>query len=101
MAKAIGSEMKRVLMPIERRVRAQDAIPKSACAITLGLDRTSVPMEEDDKNAPNGIAVHYRMAYVGTVALTNRKSEVVASRKYAMPACEGPQQVVRRMVNDV
>lgn len=101
MGKAIGTEMKRVLMPIERGVRAQEPIPKSAVAITLGLDRTSVPMEEDDANGPNGIVVHYRMAYVGTVALTNRKSEVVASWKYATPACEGSAQVVRRMMNDL
>ena len=69
MAKAIGTEMKRVLMRIERGVRTEETIPKSAVAISLGLDRTSIPMEEDDANAPNGVVVHYRMGYVGTVAL--------------------------------
>ena len=101
MAKAIGTEMKRVLMPVERGVRTQETIPKSAVAISLGLDRTSIPMEEDDANAPNGVVVHYRMAYVGTVALTNRKSEVLVSWKYATPACEGSAEVVRRMMNDL
>ena len=101
MAKAIGTEMKKELLPIEQNVRASEEIPKASVGITLGLDRTSIPMEEEDEENPSRIVVRYRMAYVGTVALTNGSSEVLTSWKYASPACEGSNQVVRRMMDDV
>lgn len=109
MAKAIGSDAKKALMEIERRVRAEETLPAKATGITIGLDRTTIPMEETEivpstggeKVARERVVVRYRMAYAGTVALTDAKGEVLRSWCYAVPAHEGPLRVVRRMMNDV
>jgi len=110
MAKAIGTDAKKSLMEIERRVRAAERLPDGATGITVGMARTTIPMEEDIA-APRGgarrsgrrrhIAVHYRMAFVGTVAITNSIGEVLQSWRYAVPAHEGGRGVARRIVNDV
>jgi len=101
-AKAIGTDAKSELMALERRVRASESIPANATGITLGMDRTTVPMEEPCEGAADGgICVRYRMAYAGTVALTDREGNVLKSWRYANPAHEGPLQLVRRMMNDL
>ncbi len=106
MAKAIGTDAKQSLMGIERRLRAKEALPKGATGISIGMDRTTIPMEEelDQARTTHGkarIAVHYRMAFVGTVAITNRDGDVLKSWRYAVPAHEGGRQVARRVINDV
>ena len=102
MAKAIGGDAKVQLMALERRVRACEAIPENATGITLGMDRTTVPMEEAREGGAEGdVCVRYRMAYAGTVALTDRDGNVLRSWRYANPAHEGPLQLVRRMMNDL
>jgi hypothetical protein len=104
MAKAIGLEAKELVPTIEESVRAAEMIPDETVAITLGLDRTSVPMEELDEEADEGearVCVRYRMAYVGTVALTNQLGDVMHAWRYAVPAHEGPQDLIQRMMSDV
>lgn len=102
MAKAIGTDAKAQLMTLERRVRASESIPEDATGITLGMDRTTVPMEEEREGPEEtGVCVRYRMAYAGTVALTDREGNVLRSWRYANPAHEGPLQLVRRMMNDL
>ncbi len=105
MAKTIGTDAKKDLMRIERAVRAEEELPKRATGITMGMDRTTIPMEEPVARAEGGdvgrVEVKYRMCYVGTVAITDTKGEVLASWRYANAAHEGPLQVVRRMMNDV
>lgn len=116
-AKAIGTDAKKALLEIECSVRAQETLPADAHGITIGLDRTSIPMEElsDARKTPRtrtrrrkgvrrrppATTVNYRMAYVGTVALTNREGEVLASWRYAVAAHEGPASVVTRMMADL
>ena len=46
-AKAIGRAAKAVAPRIEPRLRRAERVPAGTVAISLGLDRTSVPMEED------------------------------------------------------
>ena len=46
MAKAIGTEARRVAPRIEPRLRRAEVVPDGAVAMSMGLDRTSVPMEE-------------------------------------------------------
>jgi hypothetical protein len=104
MAKSIGTDAKKDLMRIERSVRAEEELPKRAKGITIGMDRTTIPMEEpitppDDDG--RRVEVKYRMCYVGTVAITDTKGDVLASWRYASAAHEGPLQVVRRIMNDV
>lgn len=103
MAKAIGTDAKASLMRVERRVRECEKIPVGTTGITLGMDRTTIPMEEtthDEAGKPR-VTVHYRMAYIGTVALTAHDGSVLRTWKYAGPAHEGPQQIVHRMMNDL
>ena len=46
-AKAIGTAATRVAPRIEPRLRRAERVPDGGGDISLGLDRTSVPMEED------------------------------------------------------
>jgi hypothetical protein len=101
MAKGIGTDAKASLMTLERAVRRSEEIPRQTRGITLGLDRTTVPMEEPRDDGTGRVVVSYRMAYVGTVALTDREGTVLKSWKYAGPAHEGPMQIVQRMMNDL
>ena len=72
-AKAIGTAATRVAPRIEPRLRRAERVPDGAVAISLGLDRTSVPMEEDvpagetpyTRTKPAPVNVNDRMAYVG------------------------------------
>jgi hypothetical protein len=115
-AKALGTTAKDHVWRIEQVLRAGEHLPDGAVAISLGLDRTSIPMEEartDDEGpprrrrtprirvAPPPVTVHYRMAYVGTVSVTNAEGEVLVARRYAVPAHDGPKEVVARMMADL
>ena len=90
-AKAIGTAATRVAPRIEPRLRRAERVPDGAVAISLGLDRTSVPMEEDvpagetpatrrktrhtpyTRKKPAPVNVNYRMAYVGNDQLPRRR----------------------------
>jgi hypothetical protein len=71
----------------------------------LGLDRTTIPMEEPaDVQEPKGrpkIVVRYRMGYVGTFCITNQDCEALVTRRYAAPAHEGPGRLLARMKADL
>ena len=119
MAKAIGSEALKEAPRIEAVLRRTERVPDEACAISMGLDRTAVPMEEDRPEAappktsrkertkpyerakPDPVDVNYRMAYVGTVSLVDEDTEELVTRRYtALPDAE-PDDVVKRMMQDV
>jgi hypothetical protein len=117
-AKTIGTQAKQSMRQIEARVRSAEAVPEGAVAISLGLDRTTVPMEEDlppgkpahrkkprrepyQRREPQPVEVNYRMAYVGTVAFHDCCGEELATRCYAAGADEGPADIVRRMMADL
>jgi hypothetical protein len=118
-AKFIGTEAKQVAHRIEPRLRSAERVPEGATAIALGLDRTSVPMEEPladseapttrrkkrlkpyERKKPDPVNVNYRMAYVGTVSFYNTEGEKLGSRCYAAASHESPtDQVVSRMMAD-
>jgi hypothetical protein len=119
LAKRIGREVRREVPRIEPVVRRQEQVSEEAVAISAGLDRTSVPMEEPRpadqppktshktrrkpyvRTPPPPMDVNYRMAYAGTVALTDRDGEEIVTRRYAALADEGPDEVVSRMRADV
>jgi len=119
LAQRIGREVRRAVPSIEPLVRCEEQVPADAVAISAGLDRTTVPMEEPlppdqlAKTAPKTrrkpyvrtppppMEVHYRMAYVGTVTLTDPDGEALVTRRYAALADEGPDDVVGRMRADV
>ncbi len=119
-AKAIGTEVKQVAYRIEPRLRQAERVPDEAAAISMGLDRTAVPMEEAlpdgeapvtrrrtrrtpyARKQPDPITVNYRMAYVGTVSFDDAEGQEIGTRSYAAAAHESPtDRVVSRMMADV
>lgn len=119
MAKAIGSEARREAPRIEAYLRRTERVPDGACAISMGLDRTAVPMEEDrpdgvppkterrertkpyERTKPGPVDVNYRMAYVGTVSFVDKDGEELVTRRYtALPDAE-PDEVLSKVMKDV
>jgi hypothetical protein len=119
LGKAIGTHTDRAAPRIEAAVRAGESLPADAHAIVVGLDRTTVPMEEPRpagmrpttrrkrrtapyvRTPPAPAAVHDRMAYVGTVSVVDRAGETLVTRRYAVPASADPTALTTRMMADV
>ena len=109
-AKAIGTAATRVAPRIEPRLRRAERVPDGAVAISLGLDRTSVPMEEDvpagetpatrrktrhtpyTRKKPAPVNVHYRMAYVGTISFHDADGTALATRRCSARVPYGPSR---------
>ena len=119
-AKAIGTAATRVAPRIEPRLRRAERVPDGAVAISLGLARTSVPMEEDvpagetpatrrktrqtpyTRTKPAPVNVNYRMAYVGTISFHDADGPALATRRYTAAAHESPtDRLVRPMMADL
>ena len=119
-ATAIGTAATRVAPRIEPRLRRAERVPDGAVAISLGLARTSVPMEEDvpagetpatrrktrqtpyTRTKPAPVNVNYRMAYVGTISFHDADGTALATRRYTAAAHESPtDRLVRPMMADL
>ncbi len=113
-AKLIGSWSKHYNLHIEPVVRAEERVPRKAKVIVLGLDRTSVPMEEDApgkrrprrkkprvRKKPKPVEVNWRMDYIGTVSLLDQAGETLVTRRYRAPSEQLPHQIVGRMMEDL
>jgi hypothetical protein len=104
---------------IEAVVRQEEVLPAGAHAIVVGLDRTTVPMEEPRpagaapttrrkhrttpyvRTRPAPVDVNYRMAYVGTVSVVDRVGEALVTRRYAIASTADPTTLTTRMMADV
>jgi hypothetical protein len=103
---------------IEPALRRGEKVPAGAVAVSLGLDRTSVPMIEDrpvdappkperrrlrprERSAPAPFDVNWRMAYVGTVSFVDAHGEALRTVRYASAACDDPRELVTQMTADV
>lgn len=119
MSKRIGAAAKRQARDIEAYLRQSERLPDSAAGVSVGLDRTAVPMEEEravgeppktrrkkrvkpyQRTPPPRVDVTYHMAYMGTVGITDQDSDVLIVRRYAASPNEGPDEVVYSMMADV
>lgn len=119
LGKRIGTAARAVAPRIESLVRANEELPEGANGISVGLDRTSVPMEEIrpadaapperrkkrvtpyKRAVPARIDVKYRMAYVGTVSVVDKQGVALITRRYAAAAREDAKDLVTRMTADV
>lgn len=119
LGKAIGTQVKRAAPRLEPVVRQEETLPDGAHALAVGLDRTTVPMEEARpagapattrrhrrttpyvRTPPPPVDVKYRMAYVGTVSLVDAAGEALVTRRYAISGAEDPTDLVGRMMADV
>jgi hypothetical protein len=106
--KRVGIVIREQLPLIEPLVRAREVVPREAHSISVGLDRTSIPMAEttgESPPAPTGhvrrrpqpVAVAYRMAYVATLAVNDRHGDVLTSIRLASTANEGPTELLERL----
>ena len=118
-ALSIGERARAQTPVIEPLVRQVERLPCGATGISLGLDRTTVPMEERLpegarraegrrkrvkpylRRAPAPFEVNYRMAYVGTVSFVDASGESLKTLRYASSADQGPGHVVASMMADV
>lgn len=104
---------------VENTIRLAEEIPKEACGISLGFDRTSVamaeprPPEKDPRphkkrtkprvrRTPAPVDVAFRMAYVATVSIVDRHGEALQTRRYAAPGTDDPRlDLVAGVVADI
>jgi len=119
MSKRLGAKTKEEARRIEAYLRQGERLPECAGGISVGLDRTAVPMEEvrpDDappksqrkkrtkpyvRTPPAPVDVNYHMAYVGTVSITDQYGDGLVTRRYAASPDEGPDEVLHGMMADV
>lgn len=118
LAKRIGRATVEHAPRIEVALRRCEKVPDAAVAISIGLDRTSVPMIEDRpevaplkparkrrkpriRRAPPPFDINWRMAYVGTACFVDADGEALATIRYAAPACDDPRELVEKMTADV
>ena len=118
-AKDIGTAGREATPRIEPVLRRSEGIPTGAWSVTLGLDRTTVPMEElrapeappttrrklrkkpRVRKAPKPVDVRYRMAYVGTISVNDLYGEMLVCRRYAVGAHEDPRNLTKRLMADL
>lgn len=117
--KAVGTKAREEAPRIERYLRQSEGVPEGTIAVSVGLDRTTVPFEEAreegappktqrkkrskpyERTPPPPVDVNYHMAYVGTVGFVDGDGELMTTRKYAATHYEGPEDIVARMTADV
>jgi hypothetical protein len=106
---------------IEPQVRANELLPASTVQLALGIDRVAVPMRHGEEHEgiwayrpamrhsrprPKARArirgpVQWRMDYVGTVAFLDDNKQLLASRKYRVPADADVSTIVARVMADL
>jgi hypothetical protein len=111
--KRVGVRIREALPLVEPIVRAAESVPAEAYSISVGLDRTTVPMAEPverprrcrqrpyRRRPPEPIVVAYRMAYVATVAIHNRDGATLVSKRLGSTAEEGPRSLLDRLGAEV
>ena len=119
-AKRLGSAARELAPSVTPVLRAEEHVPEGAASISVGLDRTSVPMEEDvpegeepsgrrrkrskpyQRAKPERIDVNYRMAYVATLSFHDADGETLLTRRYAAAAHDDPRkQLVEPLTADL
>lgn len=119
MAKKIGESIERKAPEILPIVRREETIDSDVVALSIGLDRTTIPMEEKlrkgdirdpelrrrkkpyVRRAPEPVEVKYRMGYVGTVSLMDTDGESIKTLKYGCPADVDPKHILKMMTDDL
>lgn len=119
MSKRLGAKAKKEAHRIEACLRQGERLPDGAIGVSVGLDRTAVPMEEPRpegtapttdrkkrekpyvRTPPAPVDVKYRMAYIGTVSVTDQYGEALVVRRYAATPEQGADEVLYGMMADV
>lgn len=108
-AKRVGTVIHEQLPLIEPALRVRESLPDRARSISVGVDRTTIPMAEPQaplpeywyrkckRRPPPPITVAYRMAYVTTIAIHDADGETIRSTRVAATAEEGPVEMMERL----
>lgn len=109
--KRIGAAIEASLVNVEPEIRELEPIADGVHSISLGLDRTTVPMAElvaptstrepRVRRPPAPVEVAYRMAYVGTVSTHDADGNVIATKRYAATPNEGPDTLIERIAGEL
>jgi hypothetical protein len=110
--KRVGERIRAALPIVETIVRASEPVVEAARSISIGLDRTTVPMAEPAESKrcrtrpyvrrpPQPVTVAFRMAYVATLAIHDEHGETLKSTRLASTAGEGPGELLRRLGDEV
>ena len=113
-AKAMGEAVATNDVYFEAVSRQEESVATDVVGIVLGLDRTSVPMEEDapdkplckrrtprQRKAPAPITVQWRMDYVGTVSFVDKGGESLYRRYFRAASKQSASDIAARMVSEV
>ena len=118
-ARQLGTKARAWAPSIERYLRPGEGVEEGAVAISVGLDRTSVPYEEVRpegappatrrkerkkpyvRTPPPPVDTKYRMDYVGTVSLVDADGDKLVTRKYTATHEEGCAGILKRMMADI
>jgi len=118
-AKKIGETVRKLAPEILPLVRGEEKIHRDAVALSIGLDRTTIPMEEKLRKGdirdpelkrrkkpyvrkpPYPVEVNYRMGYVGTVSIIGVDGESIQTHKYGCSADADPEQILKMMTDDL
>lgn len=110
-SKRIGKDLHEQLPVIEPVLRAEEALPKQAASISVGIDRTTIPMAEPlpqlperwlrkrrrVRKPPPPVIVSYRMGYVATVTVNDDQGESIDCKRIGATAEEGPIEMMERL----
>jgi hypothetical protein len=99
--RSLGEQVHDAVPEIEPSLRQREHLPTGAKAINMGLDRTTIPMEELSEDKKQRRVVRYRMGYVATFCITDENCRSLVTRRYAAPAHEGPAGILARMKADL
>lgn len=114
----VASEIADGIDVLEAQIRDDEQPPAKVVAISCGLDRRAIPMEEPRpageerpdrrprrepyvRKPPAPIDVNYRMAFVGTVTAYGASGESLKTWRYGADASADPGALASRLVADV
>lgn len=116
MGKSIGMVAKGLLPTCESELQLAEPLPAGIASISIGIDRTSVPMHEDlpvgrvssssrkrskphVRTPPPPFEVAYRMGYVGTVTAHDCDGRSIRTWRFAATAAERGEELIDRILS--
>ena len=109
--KRIGGAINETIDEAEPWLRVAEPMLDGVHSISVGLDRTTVPMAEPIANAPipeprirrrpRPVSVAYRMAYVGTVTLHDDHGRALVTKRFGATPHEGPDELLDRIAGEL
>jgi hypothetical protein len=110
-SKRVGKDLHEQLPVIEPVIRAEEEVPEQAASISVGIDRTTIPMAEPvlhpasrcrrkrkyQRKPPAPVIVAYRMGYAATVSVNDERGESITSKRISATAEEGPIEMMERL----